>query len=252
LASARTFLEDLVFDQRQGFTELLRTQRAFVNAELAHVYGLSGAYGAELVPVQLPGNERRGLLTQVGFLATNATSINPDPIHRGVFIAKRVLCRKISAPPDNVTPLPPSGVGTNRQIVEEHTESQSGCRACHERMINPYGFVFENYDATGAFRTLDRGLPVDASASPLLDAAEVPVDGGIEFVEALSESREAHECFAQHLLEYAQGRTAVEADKGLVESLGRASREQRSSIADLVLTIATSDSFCLRSPELLP
>jgi hypothetical protein len=143
-------------------------------------------------------------------------------------------------------------VGTNRQIVEEHTEARSGCKACHEQMINPYGFVFENYDATGAFRTLDRGLPVDASASPLLDSAMVPVADGVEFVEALSESREAHDCFAQHLVEYAQGRTAAEADRGLIESLARASLDQRDSIAELVLTLISSDSFRLRSPEALP
>jgi len=252
LASARMFLEDLVFDQQLGFGELLRTSRAFVNAELASIYGLTESFGPELVPVELPASERRGLLTQVGFLASNATSINPDPIHRGVFIAKQVLCRKISAPPDNVTPLPASGVGTNRQIVEEHTQSRSGCKACHEQMINPYGFVFENYDATGAFRTLDRGLPVDASAAPLLDAAQVPVDDGVEFALALSQSHEAHECFAQHLLEYAQGRTAVEADRAMIESLARDSLERRNSIAQLVLTLVTSDSFRLRNPEGLP
>jgi hypothetical protein len=252
LAAARLFLEDLVFDQQQGFTELLSTTRAFADAELASVYGLEGVFGPELVAVQLPASERRGLLTQVGFLAANSTSINPDPIHRGVFVAKQVLCRQISAPPDDVTPLPPSGLGTNRQIVEEHTQTQSSCKGCHERLINPYGFVFENYDATGAFRVLDRGLPVDASASPILDGAEVAVENAVEFAESLSESREAHACFARHLLEYAQGMTAADADQPLIELLARASREQRTSIRDLVLALVTSDSFILRNPEQLP
>lgn len=252
LASARKFLDDLVFDQRQGFAGLVSTTRAFANSDLAQVYGLEGDFGAELVPVELPADERRGLFTQVGFLAANSTSINPDPIHRGVFLAKRILCRSISAPPDNVTPLPPSGEGTNRDVVERHTESQAGCRSCHERHINPYGFVFENYDAVGAFRTIDNDLPVDASASPVLDGEERPVSGAVEFAEALAGSREAHECYARHLLEYAHGRNGTTMDLPMISLLGEASRSDAGATLDLILTLVESDSFLRRSPEELP
>jgi hypothetical protein len=251
LAAARAFLDDHVFEQRQGFSSMMTTTRAFANADLAAAYGLDGDFGAGLVPVELPESERRGVFTQLGFLAANATGLSPDPIHRGVFLAKRMLCRAISAPPDNVTPIPPTGEGTNRQVVEDHTESQDGCAGCHKRMINPYGFVFENYDAIGAYRTMDNGLPVDASASPLIDAEEVPVGGALEFADALAESREAHECFVRHLLEYSRGRQHTEADQGMIDALRRASLDDQ-PIKDLILTLAESDSFIKRSTEELP
>jgi hypothetical protein len=248
VASTQALLDDLVFARQQGFTDLMTTTRAFVNDELAQVYGVSGSFGAELEPVELPADERRGLFTQAGFLAANATGINPDPIHRGVFIAKRILCRSIAAPPDNVTPLPPSGVGTNRQIVKEHTQSQSSCASCHEQRINPYGFVFEHYDAVGAYRTVDNGLPVDASATPMLDGDYVSVRDALEFAAALATSREAHDCFARHLLEYALGRNATDADQPMISSLGQASLDG-SSIVGLVTTLALSPAFLQRSPE---
>jgi len=248
LASTRATLDDLVFGRRQGFAALLTTTRTFVNAELARVYGLSGSFGAELEPVDLPPEERRGLFTQAGFLAANATGINPDPIHRGVFIAKRMLCRTIAAPPNNVTPPPPTGIGTNRQIVEEHTQSGAGCASCHESRINPYGFVFENYDAVGGYRTVDNDMPVDASATPMLDGRYVPVDDALEFASALATSREAHNCFAQHLYEFALGRNTTDSDQPMIESLGQASLDG-DSIVELVSTIATSPGFLQRSAE---
>jgi hypothetical protein len=248
LASTRALLGDLVFAREQGFADLMTTTRAFVDADLARLYGVSGSFGSELVAVELPAGERRGLFTQAGFLAANATGISPDPIHRGVFIAKRVLCREIAAPPNDVTPLPASGLGTNRQIVEEHTESSPGCASCHRQRINPYGFVFENYDAVGAYRTIDNGLPVSAAAVPILDGDTVPVADALEFATALSTSREAHDCFAQHLFEYALGRNATEADEPMIHSLGQASLDGR-SIVELVASLALSPAFRERAEE---
>lgn len=249
--SALAFVGDLVFDRREGFRELMTSSVGFVNRDLASVYGVSGVSGLELQSVELPAAERSGILTQVGFLGANATSLNPDPIHRGVFVAERVLCRTIAAPPDNVTPPPPTGEGTNRQVVEEHTESLPGCRACHVGLINPYGFVFENYDAVGAYRTVDNGLPVDADVSVVLDGAASEVSGAVEFTRALAASREAHSCFAGHLVEYAFGRVLAEEDAGLVQSLTEASLAD-APIADLMLRIAQSVAFTRRSAEELP
>jgi hypothetical protein len=248
LASTRALLGDLVFAEEQGFAELMTTTRAFVNADLARLYGVPGRFDSALVPVELPADERRGLFTQAGFLAANATGVNPDPIHRGVFIAKRILCRSIAAPPNNVTPPPPSGIGTNRQIVEEHTQSRPGCASCHEQRINPYGFVFENYDAVGAYRTIDNELPVNAAAAPMLDGETVPVDDALGFATALATSREAHDCFARHLFEYALGRNATGADQPMILSLGQASLGGR-SIVELVSSLALSPAFLQRSAE---
>ena len=41
--------------------------------------GLAGEYGAEFQKAPLDPAERAGVFTQVGFLASNATSVNPDP-----------------------------------------------------------------------------------------------------------------------------------------------------------------------------
>jgi hypothetical protein len=229
----------------------MTSTEAFVNDDLARVYGVEGSFGPEFVKVQLPPNERRGIFNQLGFLAANATSINPDPIHRGVFIATRVLCLGIAAPPDGVPPLPPIVGGTNREIVQNHTQSSPVCAACHGTVINPFGFPFENYDASGAYRTSDNGEPVDASSTPRIDGAELPVDNSLELAEALGSSRQAHECFASHLVEYAFGRETERLDDALIEELTTASLGG-APILELIARIAESPAFLARSAEELP
>jgi hypothetical protein len=229
----------------------MTSTRAFVNAELSQVYGLQGTFGDNFVKVNLPEAERRGIFNQLGFLAANSTSVHPDPIHRGVFIATRVLCLGIAAPPDGVPPLPPITQGTNRQVVASHTESSPVCSACHSQLINPFGFPFENYDATGAYRTTDNGAPVDASATALIDGERVSVRNSVELAEVLAESRDAHECFVSHLVEYAFGRAHGAPDQGLIDSLTDASMNG-TSILELLVRIAESPAFMTRSTEELP
>jgi hypothetical protein len=251
ITSTRLFIEDLAVAQAGTFRDLMTSTQAFVNDDLASVYGLAGSFGPGFVKVSLPENERRGIFNQLGFLAANATSINPDPIHRGVFIATRVLCLGIAAPPDGVPPLPPIVGGTNREIVANHTQSSPVCQACHATLINPLGFPFENYDASGAYRTTDNGELVDAHATPTIDGAPLPVENSVELAEALGSSRQAHECFTSHLVEYAFGREKQRLDEPLITALADASLDG-APILELLVRIAESPAFLSRSTEELP
>jgi Protein of unknown function (DUF1592)/Protein of unknown function (DUF1588)/Protein of unknown function (DUF1595)/Protein of unknown function (DUF1585)/Protein of unknown function (DUF1587) len=244
------FVQDVAFVREGGLRALLTSNDTFVNDALANLYGLSGSFGATFAPAALPDSERRGILTQIGFLASNATSANPDPIHRGVFVARRILCLTISAPPEMIPPLPPAGGRTNRETVEQHTEqSATLCATCHKATINPLGFPFEGYDALGAFRTTDNGLPVDASSAPRIDGAETPVDDALGLVDAIAASTAAHACYAQHWLEFALGRQSTAADAPALERLGAASREDDLSIKSLLAELVRSRAFMSRSTQ---
>jgi hypothetical protein len=242
-----------LFQDEGGFTDLMTSSRTFVNSELAGLYGISGPAGGEFGPVTLPESERRGYLTQIGFLASHATSRNPDPIHRGVFVAKRILCSRINAPPDDIPPLPVPEGQTNRQTVEDHTEDpETICATCHSTVINPLGFPFENYDALGSFRTMDNGLPVDASTQPLIDGAPTPVSNAIDLATAIAESSQAHECYTRYWVEFAYGRAFVDGDRNLVQRLGGESRTQGLSVKDLIVGLVRTEAFMTRSTEELP
>ena len=189
---------------------------------LAPLYGVTGNFSSDpvmLTKVDLDPSQRSGLLTQAGFLSSYISVGNePDIIHRGVFIATRLLCKTLP-PPD------PKAVGTmitntpgltNRQRVEMTTGKGTCGQACHGALFNPLGYAFENYDAIGKYRTMDQGKPVDAADSYTLDGQLQSFTNGVELSHLLADAKETHACYVQNMMSYLHGRelTAERASDG--------------------------------------
>ena len=247
------FVRDVVFGGGGGLRELLTSNESFVNDDLAAIYGIEGVMGDEFVSVEFDPAQRKGIFTQVGWLASNATSVHPDPIHRGVFLSETMFCNVIAAPPDVVPPVPPLDPDqTNRERVHAHT-GVGDCAQCHNTLINPFGFAFEGYDAIGGFRTMDNGQPVDTTADIQIDTQIVSVNDAVELVDAMATSERIHQCYTRHWLEYSMGRNFDAAtDFALVSRLGAASLDEGASIQDLLVELTVSPYFLNRAAEELP
>lgn len=243
----RRVVRDALVGNR-GWRHLLTTNQTWVDAQLARLYGVA-APSEGFAKVELPAHERRGLLTQIGFLASHATRFQPDPIHRGVFLTQYIACNVLGAPPADLPPLPPPEGRTNREVVADHTERPgTSCAGCHATLINPYGFAFEGYDAAGRVRLEDAGRPVNTFAEPILGGERVPVAGAIELVEQMAASSAVHACYARHWVEQTLGRPVRPEDTGLVEQLGAASLEG-ASIRELLVELVSSPAFTHRSQK---
>ncbi|MBK9266023.1 MAG: DUF1592 domain-containing protein [Polyangiaceae bacterium] len=242
---ARLFVDDVIFTQDGGLTELLTSRTTFVNERIAPIYGITGTFTTEFVKTELDPVERSGILTRAGFLAANGTARASDPIHRGVFVNLRMLCAKLPPPPNNIEPLPPGENKTTRELVDAHTGKGTCGSSCHATLINPAGFAFEHYDAIGAYRMTDNSFPVNAADSYPLGGQMVPFANAVEFSKLLAESAEAHRCFSQHWLEFAYGRSATDDDKPLLDRLATASRDGAPT-RQLVLDLILADAFLTR------
>ena len=88
-----------------------------------------------------------------------------SPVLRGKWVLDSLLGTPPPQPPPNVPALKDTGAGGKpasvRARLEEHRKNPV-CAACHSSM-DPLGFALENFDATGKWRTIDAGTPVDAS-----------------------------------------------------------------------------------------
>ena len=238
-----------LYDEDLGYREMMTSRTTFVEENLAELYGLEGNFGSEFQRVELPESERSGLFTQIGFLASNASSVNPDSIHRGVFMNNYIVCNPVNPPPDDIPPLPPTMGRTNRETVEMHTEQPgSSCEGCHGPYINPFGFAFESYDAVGGFRTMDGDHPVDTRVEPFINGVMTPVSGALELTQVLADHPTAHACFAEHWVEYGLGRPRTTAEDAVIDRLGELSRSG-ASIKELLVAFATSQPFRARSTE---
>jgi hypothetical protein len=246
----RLFVKHVVFDAAGSLKDLLTTNQTFVNSTLAELYGVPGNFTDQFELTELDPSERAGFLTQVGFLASNANSGIPDPIHRGIFLSRDLACLSIPVPPGDIPPLPNAAGRTNRETVESHTETPgSVCASCHGTFINPFGFPFEYYDGLGRYRTLDNGQPVNGAATVKLGLETVEVNNGVELVAALSESQAVHDCYAGHWLEFAMGRNTVRTDQNLITRVAKASKENNVAIKEILVELISSPAFLNRSTQ---
>jgi hypothetical protein len=247
---AEAFVDNVIYEQDGGLRELLTSRTAFVNDRLAAIYGVAAPAGADFGKVELDAT-RSGALTRLGFLAANGTARSSDPIHRGVFVNLRMLCAKLPAPPNNITPLPAGNDKTTRDIVDGHTGKNTCGEGCHSTLINPAGFPFEGFDAIGRYRTMDNGFPVNSADQYTLGGVTVKYNDAVEWSQLIAESAEANRCFAKHWLEFALGRSAQSADDKLIASLGESSRGG-SSVKEILVDIIVSDVFRARLPVEVP
>jgi hypothetical protein len=228
---------------------LFTGQSYYLNDKLRAFYGLNGG-GPGLEQVDMPNEGRHGILTHPGLMMLLARPSASNPIARGLFIQRSVLCNDVPPPPQGLTipPLAPSGPGQpTRARLEQHTK-EALCASCHDQ-IDPPGFAVENYDAVGRFRSMDGGLPVDTSGSMKSggDIAGAFAVGG-ELLDRIGKSADVKRCFAKHYLGFAVARELAEEDSC---SLTRISDQFTSTgdLKQLVLTVAKSDAFRLRATE---
>src|SRR5882724_2531012 len=168
LAESSYLFFDKIFSQGLGVKDVFLSTTGFVGPNMAAFYGGgAGAPASGFVESPL-GAHRLGYFTQLPFLVLYAHNADPDSIHRGVSMALDVLCAPLGPPAATIPPLPAPMPGqTNRMRVDAHT---SGCgTVCHNNMINPLGFAFENFDGMGQYRETETNgsevLPIDSSGS---------------------------------------------------------------------------------------
>jgi hypothetical protein len=243
--ASERFIQEVIEDGG-GLEEMLTAPYAFADSELAPLYGVD--VDGELERVDFDPDERKGFLMQVGYLASHSYSIKTDPIHRGLFVVRNLLCRDIPDPPPGASNTPPpetdEPIETTREEIELLTGQSPECRGCHSE-INPPGFAFEGFDAVGTARTRENDVTVETSGIFPLDGAELSFEGPFDLVDALAASEEARTCYAAHWLSYAYGRDLVAEDDPARSEVGVAGR----SVREIMGAVALTTAFRKRAPN---
>ena len=242
------FVRRVVFELGGSYVDLLTLPETYVDAELAELYGVQGDFGDEMELVELDAEERAGMLTQVGFLASHAHAVQTSPIHRGVLLQRRILCNPLPAPPGDVDPsIPPVGgeIETTREAVEIHT-SDAACIGCHN-VINEPGFSFEIYDAIGRTRSDENGVRIDASGSIVLDGETFAFDDAVELSHAIAYSDTGPRCYATQWFRYANMRQELPTDACTLDGLTEAWAASDYQIEELLVALTQTASFRYRA-----
>jgi hypothetical protein len=241
------FLERVVFDEGGGLGAMFTAPYSMMNADLAAFYGVAGPTGDAFERVPLDPAQRGGFLTQAGVLARYAKSNQSSPVQRGKFVRTRLLCQPLPPPPNDMAIRPPviDAHATTREKFREHSEDP-GCAQCHE-LMDPIGFGFEHYDAIGAWRDLDHGLPVDASG--LVRAtqdADGPFDGAMELGARLAGSEGVRACVTTQWFRFAHGRGEGPEDACSLTELRAAFAAAGHDVRELLVALTQTDAFRYR------
>lgn len=236
-------VEDLVYRQDSDIRRLFSTRKTFVNTELAELYGIPAPEGASEIsfaPVDLPEDgPRAGMLTLGAFLAMNAHETETSPTLRGKYLRERVLCMEVPAPPDDAdTNVPdPAEGGTLRERLEQHRVDPA-CASCHA-FVDPPGFLFENFDSSGAYRTTDNGFPVDATGE--LDG--IPLANARELADVLADNPFVGPCVVKQLFRHTNGRLEADGEEPALEDLAARFEERGHRFSELLVELVRHESF---------
>lgn len=250
--SIATFQDN--FHNNRDSRALYSSKAMMLNDQLARHYGVDGVVGGDIRRVELDEDiGRSGLLTQASILTINSDGTESHPIKRGVWMLERVLNDPPPPPPPSAPDLDPNNpllAGlTLKQKIEHHREL-SACSGCHEK-IDPWGIVFEGFDATGRSRT---HVNVEGANEPLAIDASSTLPSGTqvnsvpELTQYLLEQREDDlmAALVDHLMIYALGRELDILDMQEAHTIHSIFRSSGYRLSELTKAIVQSDAFTNR------
>lgn len=209
--SLELYLDDVVWNDDSDYRQLYLADYLYVNSSLEKFYSFDldseataeSLANGEFVKAVIDPAHCAGILTHPYLMTGLAYDKDSSPIHRGVFVARKLIGRQLRPPPNKVKPLTDE-LGrelTTRERVE-HQTSEAACMHCH-RVINPLGFSLENFDAVGRFRIKDRDKPVNTTAVyETADGNSIKLNGPRDLAEFLANDETAQRSFIRQLLNH--------------------------------------------------
>ncbi len=253
-------LFESIMREDRSVLDLLDANYTFVNERLAKHYGMPNIYGAHFRRVELgPAHDhRRGILGKGSFLAVSFTeNFRTSPVKRGVWVLENILGNAPPEPPPNVPALEETedsaAIRTLRDQLTMH-RADPACAACH-KVMDPIGFVLENFDADGSWRTHE-GHPRkgDGSAVPLDTTVELWDGTVVHDVSGLRNtllrySPQFARFMTEKLMTYGLGRGVEYSDMPVIRAIVREAEADNYKFSSLVLNIVNSAPFRMRVKE---
>ena len=235
-----------IMREDRSVLDLLRVNYTFLNERLAKHYDIPHVYGSRFRRIALDEDSKRGgLLRQGSILTVTSYATRTSPVIRGKWILDNILGVPPPPQPANVPALEDNTVDGSlsvRDRLAEHRDNPA-CASCHN-LMDPVGFSLENFDAVGRWRSVEEGVPIDASGG-LPDGSKFADVSGLE--QALLRRPEMFVgTFSEKLLTFALGRGVETYDAPAVRRIVRDASRNDYRFSSLILGVVNSTPFQMR------
>jgi hypothetical protein len=246
IAETKAFLTKQLSAAAPALKSVTQSTQSFVTQAIAPLYGSKTTSPTGLV--DLDPTQRLGIFTQPAVIASHSGPTTTRLVKRGVFFVRKVMCMPLGAPPQGVdTSIPATATGTERTRVASVT-AMAPCSGCHA-IINPFGFMQENFDPIGRWRTLDNGLPIDASVNvTFLDEGPLVTQTPVDALKGFTASARFKQCFARQMFRFYMGRDELGSDDPLLRKMffDFANNDEQ-AIVKLLQTLGNAPAFSQRT-----
>lgn len=240
------FFDYAIFEADASVDELFTASYTVMNKELADWYGVTGPTGETFERVDMDPARYSGFLSHAGWLSAESKADRSSPIHRGLFVRKRLLCQEPPPPPDVVPEAPNVDESkTTREQFEQHREDPL-CAGCH-RTFDPIGLGFEHFDGLGLYRETENGLPIDDTGTIVetLDA-DGDFEGVVELGQLLGNSQQVRECVGTQWFRFSYGRAESDEDACSVAQIQASFAQSGFDVKELLVALTQTDAFRYR------
>lgn len=215
---------------------------------------------------------RKGILTHPAWLIAFSQNTESDPVHRGLWVRRKLLAGTVPDVPITVdAQIPEDHHHTLRTRLDRVTKKQE-CWKCHDQM-NPLGLPFEMFDDFGRYREEEnlehpeniistskvkhgghtyKTKPVLATGS-IDGTGEAKIDGDVsdalEMIGRLAKSDRVRQSIIRHAFRFYMGRNEMLSDSQTLMNAEKAYLDNNGSFKAVVISLLTSDSFIYRKPN---
>jgi len=234
---------DSIMHEDRNVMDLLNADYTFVNERLARHYGIPNVYGSQFRRVPVTDPARRGLLGQASILTVTSYPARTSPVQRGKWIMTNILGTPPTPPPPNVPELKDTGDDGKPHSLRERMEAHrqnAVCAGCH-KVMDPFGFALENFDAIGRWRAADDGSKIDPSGTLFTGTK---VDGPVALRQMLASRPETFVgVMTEKMLTYALGRGVEYYDMPAVRKIVNDAGTHDFKFSSLVVGVVKSTPF---------
>jgi hypothetical protein len=233
---------------RQVFRTLLTTSEFFVQPTTALSWNQPPGWKISDKLVALPPDQRKGVLTHPAWLVAHSGNFDNDPIHRGLWVQRKLLGGNVPDIPITVDArLPDEPTWTLRKRLQVTRAEQ--CYKCHSKM-NPLGLPFEQFDHFGRYRVFEFDTPVETTGAfphTGVPALQGEVSDPFELIDKLAESTHVEQVFVRHVFRFFMGRNETLGDARTLQDAHKAYVGNDGSMKAMVVSLLASDSFIYRA-----